>query len=69
MAEMIREELLRTVTIGNEQDWVAPLPQEDKGYFSYLWTVFYRYSIVPSKATRLEYDFVLRIAEIEFYLQ
>ena len=32
-------------------------------------TVFKRYNIVPSKATRLEYDFVLRVAESEFYLQ
>ena len=36
---------------------------------AYLRTVFKRYNIVPSKATRLEYDFVLRVAESEFYLQ
>lgn len=69
MAEMSREELLRAETIGNEQGWVAPLTQEDKEYFTYLRTVFKRYNIVPSKATRLEYDFVLRVAESEFYLQ
>ena len=45
------------------------LTQEDKEYFAYLRTVFKRYNIVPSKATRLEYDFVLRVAESEFYLQ
>ena len=69
MSEMSREELLRAEAIGGEQGWVAPLTQEDKEYFAYLRTVFKRYNIVPSKATRLEYDFVLRVAESEFYLQ
>ena len=69
MSEMSREELLRAEAIGSEQGWVAPLTQEDKEYFAYLRTVFKRYNIVPSKATRLEYDFVLRVAESEFYLQ
>lgn len=69
MTEMSREELLQAETIGSEQGWVAPLTQEDKEYFAYLRTVFKRYNIVPSKATRLEYDFVLRVAESEFYLQ
>ena len=69
MAEMSREELLRAEAIGSEQGWVAPLTQEDKEYFAYLRTVFKRYNIVPSRATRLEYDFVIRVAESEFYLQ
>ena len=69
MAEMSREELLRAETIGSEQGWVAPMTQEDREYFAYLRTVFKRYNIIPSKATRLEYDFVLRVAESEFYLQ
>ena len=69
MSEMSREELLRAEAIGSEQGWIAPLTQEDKEYFAYLRTVFKRYNIVPSKATRLEYDFVLRVAESEFYLQ
>ena len=69
MAEMSREELLRAEAIGSEQGWVAPLTQEDKEYFAYLRIAFNRYNIVPSKATRLEYDFVLRVAESEFYLQ
>jgi len=51
------------------QDWVAPLTQEDRDYFTYFRTVCKRYNIVPSKATRLEYDFVTRVAESEFYLQ
>jgi len=52
-----------------ETGWVAPLTREDKEYFAYLRTVFKRYNIVPSKATRIEYDFVTRVAESEFYLQ
>ena len=49
--------------------WVAPLDAEDREYFSYFRTVCKRYDIVPSRATRLEYDFVTRVAESEFYLQ
>ena len=69
MSEMSRKELLQAEAIGSEQGWVAPMSQEDKEYFAYLRTVFKRYNIVPSKATRLEYNFVLRVAESEFYLQ
>ncbi|WP_297301544.1 hypothetical protein [uncultured Oscillibacter sp.] len=69
MSEMSRDELLKAETVGSEQGWVAPLTHEDKEYFAYLRTVFKRYNIVPSKATRLEYDFVTRVAESEFYLQ
>lgn len=49
--------------------WVAPLTQEDKDYFAYLRQVSKRYNITLSKANRLEYDFVTRVAESEFYLQ
>lgn len=49
--------------------WVAPLSNDDTEYFAYLRMVFRRYNINPSKATRLEYDFVTRVAESEFYLQ
>ena len=69
MSEMNREELLRAESVGSGQGWVVPLSKEDKEYFSYLRTVFKRYNIVPSRATRLEYDFVVRAAESEFYLQ
>lgn len=69
MHEMSREELLRAEELGSERGWVAPTTQEDRDYFAYLQTVFKRYNIVPSKATRLEYDFVVRVAESEFYLQ
>ena len=69
MTDMSREDLLRAEEIGSQQGWVAPMTSEDKEYFAYLRTVFKRYNIVPSKATRLEYDFVTRVAESEFYLQ
>lgn len=69
MTEMSKEELMQAETVGSEQGWVAPMGKEDKEYFSYLRKVFQRYNIVPSKATRLEYDFVVRVAESEFYLQ
>ena len=49
--------------------WVVPLEQEDLEYFAYFRSVCKRYNIDPSKATRLEYDFVMRVAESEFYLQ
>ncbi len=69
MSEMSREELLKIEVAGSEQGWVTPLTKEDQEYFAYLRKVFKRYNIVPSKATRLEYDFVTRVAESEFYLQ
>ena len=69
MSEMSREELLQAESVGSERGWIAPMTTEDKEYFAYLRTVFKRYNIIPSKATRLEYDFVVRVAESEFYLQ
>ncbi|MCX4372517.1 hypothetical protein [uncultured Oscillibacter sp.] len=69
MSQTSREELLRIESIGSAQGWVAPLEREDKAYFAYLRTVFRRYNIEPSKATRLEYDFATHVAESEFYLQ
>lgn len=66
---MNRSELLRVEEAGAAGGWVSPLSQEDREYFVYLRKVFKRYNITPSKATRLEYDFVIRVAESEFYLQ
>ena len=62
-------ELLHAEESGAASGWVSPLSQEDREYFAYLRKVFKRYNITPSKATRLEYDFVIRVAESEFYLQ
>ena len=54
---------------GADNGWVAPLAEEDREFFAYFRSVFKRYNISPSKATRLEYDFVTKVAESEFYLQ
>ncbi len=62
-------ELEKIEAHGAENGWVAPMAEEDREFFAYFRSVFKRYNISPSKATRLEYDFVTRVAESEFYLQ
>ena len=62
-------ELEKIEVHGVENGWVAPMTEEDREFFAYFRSVFKRYNISPSKATRLEYDFVTRVAESEFYLQ
>lgn len=69
MDGMTLGELNHIEQVGAEHGWVEPMTEEDREYFAYLRSVFKRYNIVPSKATRLEYDFVTRVAESEFYLQ
>lgn len=65
-----RKAYLQEIEIhGADNGWVAPLAEEDREFFAYFRSVFKRYNISPSKATRLEYDFVTRVAESEFYLQ
>lgn len=54
---------------GAENGWVAPITLEDSDYLAHFRAVCKRYNIVPSKATRLEYDFVTRVTDSEFYLQ
>ena len=54
---------------GAENGWVVPMTEEDREFFAHFRSVFNRYNISPSKATRLEYDFVTRVSESEFYLQ
>ena len=51
------------------QNMVAPLDREGREFLAYFRSACKRYNIVPSKATKLEYDFVTRVAESEFYLQ
>ena len=63
------EELAEIESLGAENGWVAPMTEEDRAFFAYFRSVFKRYNISPSKATRPEYDFVTRVAESEFYLQ
>lgn len=62
-------ELEKIEAHGAENGWVAPMTEEDREFLAYVRSVFKRYNISPSKATRLEYDFVTRVAESEFYLQ
>ena len=62
-------ELAEIEAHGAENGWVTPMTEEDKEFFAYFRSVFKRYNISPSKATRLEYDFVTRVAESEFYFQ
>ena len=62
-------ELEKIEAHGAENDWVTPMTEEDKEFFAYFRSVFKRYNISPSKATRLGYDFVTQVAESEFYLQ
>lgn len=67
--ELTKDMLLQYEEHGAEHGWVAPMTQDDREFFRYFRSVFKRYNIVPSKATKLEYDFVTRVAESEFYLQ
>lgn len=66
---MQMDELRKYEEQGDYTGWVAPMTSEDREFFAYFRSVFKRYNIEPSKATRLEYDFVTRVAESEFYLQ
>ena len=67
--ELNSEGFEKIENLGAATGWVSPLSAEDKEFIKYFRSVFKRYNINPSKATRLEYDFVTRVAESEFYLQ
>ena len=69
MNEQDRQYLQEIEEHGEQSGWVEPLSQEDLDFLAYFREVCNRYNIVPSRATRLEYDFVTRVAESEFYLQ
>ena len=69
MSKMNFSELEKIEDLGAATGWVSHLSAEDKEFIKYFRSVFKRYNINPSKATRLEYDFVTRVAESEFYLQ
>lgn len=69
MDEMKRAELLKIEEHGAEYGWVSPMTRDDIAYIKHFRSVFKRYNINPSKATRLEYDFVTRVTDSEFYLQ
>ncbi len=69
MLEQKRSYLQNMEEHGAVHGWVAPLNKEDREFLAYFRSVCKRYNIIPSKATKLEYDFVTRVAESEFYLQ
>ena len=69
MLEQKRSYLQNMEEHGADHGWVAPLNNEDCEFLTYFRSVCKRYNIIPSKATKLEYDFVTRVAESEFYLQ
>ena len=69
MLEQRRSYLQNMEEHGELHGWVAPLNREDREFLAYFRSVCKRYNIVPSKATKLEYEFVTRGAESEFYLQ
>ena len=52
-----------------DKSWVTPLNDEDREYFAYFRTVCKRYNIDPSRANRLEYDFVTRVADTYFFFK
>ena len=69
MSEQDRQYLQEIETHGTQSGWVTPIGKEDREFLAYFRLVCKRYNIVPSTATKLEYDFVTRVAESEFYLQ
>ena len=54
-------ELEKIEAHGAENGWVAPMTEEDREFFAYFRSVFKRYNISPSKATRLEYRNVFSV--------
>lgn len=69
MTEQEKRCLQEMEEAGAHSGWVEPLCQDDRDFLAYFRLVCKRYHIVPSKAMKLEYDFVTRVAESEFYLQ
>ncbi len=69
MNKQERQYLQQMEQHGTESGWVTPLTQEDTAYLVHFRAVCKRYNIIPSKATRLEYDFVTKVTDSEFYLQ
>ena len=68
MTEERKQYLQNIETHGAEKGWLSSMTEEDKEFFRYFRMVCKRYNIVPSKATQMEYDFVTKVTESEFYL-
>lgn len=69
MSEQDKQYLQEIEDYGAQSGWVEPINQDDRDFLTSFRSVCKRYNIVPSKATKHEYDFVTRVAESEFYLQ
>ena len=69
MTEERKRYLQNIETRGAENGWVSPLTEKDKEFFRCFRMMCRRYNIIPYKATQMEYDFVTKVAESEFYLQ
>ena len=69
MDELKKTGLLKAEEHGAKHGWVSPMSRDDLEYIAHFRSVFKRYNINPSKATRLEYDFVTRVTDSEFYQQ
>ena len=63
MTEQEKREIVELEAHASENGWVAPLTDNDRDYLVYFRSVCKRYNIVPSRANRLEYEFVTRVAE------
>lgn len=68
MPELDRSYLRKMEIHGAAKGWVAPLDRSDRAYLSHFRSVCKRYNIEPSKASKLEYEFVTKVTENEFYL-
>ena len=69
MSEEDKQYLQEIEEHGAQSGWVEPINQDDRDFLAHFRLVCKRYNIVPSRATRFEYDFVTRVAESGFYLQ
>ncbi len=64
-----REYLQRVEDHAAETGWLTPPTQENRDYMAFLLGVCAQYNIVLSRATPLEFEFVTRVADDEFYLR
>ncbi len=69
MSEQNTQYLREMEEHGAKTGWVTPVTQEDRDFLAHFRAVCKRYNIKPSQATKLEYDFVTKVTESEFYLR
>lgn len=69
MSELTPEQLQYYEDIGSKYGWVAPLTEEDHEYIVFMRTAFRQRGFEPGKATKQEYEDMLRVVEDEFLEQ